>query len=303
MAIEAFAPAKVNLALHVTGRRGDGYHLLDSVVIFADVGDRLCFEPAADLSLSVGGPFAAGVPVDGANLVLRAAALMAKPGRGARITLDKHLPHGGGIGGGSSDAAAALTALARLWDRPLPGAEAILPLGADLPVCLAAPAPQRMQGIGEMLAPLPPLPEAHLVLANPGVAVPTGEVFARLAATAGTGNPGLTPLPEPLDFDSLAGWLARQRNDLEAPAMALAPAIRAALQAFGRQPECRLARMSGSGSTVFGLFAGAEDAAAAAARIAAAEPGWWVRAARALAPGDRLLPSPQPAATISATGG
>lgn len=280
MAIEVTAPAKVNLALHVTGRRPDGYHLLDSLVVFADLGDRLRFEPAPELSLEVSGPLAAGVPVDGSNLVLKAAALMAGPG--ARITLEKKLPHGGGIGGGSSDAAATLRALSRLWDVPLPDAVSVLSLGADVPVCLMAPAPQRMRGIGEELVPVPTLPEVHLVLVNRGVPVPTREVFARLAAGAGINNPGLSQLPEAADFDGFATWLLAQRNDLEAPAIAVAPVIAEALAAVRRTPGCAFARMSGSGSTVFGLFAKADTASEAAARIVAAAPGWWVRAARVL---------------------
>lgn len=280
MAIEVTAPAKVNLALHVTGRRSDGYHLLDSLVVFADLGDRLRFEPAPDLTLEVTGPFAAGVPTDESNLVIKAAALMA--GKGARITLEKHLPHGGGIGGGSSDAAATLRALSRLWGVDLPEAAAVLSLGADVPVCLKAPAPQRMRGIGEDLVPVSALPQAHLLLVNPGVPVPTRAVFARLAAERGTDNPGLSPMPEATDFDGFARWLSAQRNDLEAPAMAHAPVIAEALAVLRKAQGCALARMSGSGSTVFGLFADADTAAKAAARIGAAVPGWWVRAARIL---------------------
>ncbi len=207
MAIEAFAPAKVNLALHVTGRRSDGYHLLDSVVVFADVGDQLRIDAAEELSLSVTGPFADGVPTDASNLVLRAAALMAPSGQGARIALEKHLPHAGGIGGGSSDAAATIKSLARLWEAVLPDAASVLKLGADVPVCLKAPAPQRMQGIGEELTPLPVLPECCVVLVNPGISVPTAQVFSRLASGGGTRNPGLTPLQAP-DFGSfLRGFL------------------------------------------------------------------------------------------------
>ncbi|HQU68820.1 MAG TPA: 4-(cytidine 5'-diphospho)-2-C-methyl-D-erythritol kinase [Albidovulum sp.] len=280
MAIEVIAPAKVNLALHVTGRRPDGYHLLDSLVVFADLGDRLRIEAAQTLSLAVTGPFAAGVPTDGTNLVLKAAVLMA--GKGARITLDKQLPHGGGIGGGSSDAAATLRALSRLWDAPLPGATAVLSLGADVPVCLMAPAPQRMRGIGEDLTPVPALPAAYLVLVNPGVPVPTREVFARLAAGAGTDNHGLSPLTEAPDFDAFADWLHAQRNDLEAPAIATAPVITKVLAAVRKTEGCALARMSGSGSTVFGLFRDGDAAAKAAARIGAEAPGWWARAARIL---------------------
>jgi 4-diphosphocytidyl-2-C-methyl-D-erythritol kinase len=286
MAIEATAPAKVNLALHVTGRRSDGHHLLDSIVVFADIGDGLRFEPAPDMALTVSGPFAAGVPTDGANLILRAAALLAKAGQGARITLEKRLPHGGGIGGGSSDAAAALKALARLWDASVPEVAAVLTLGADVPVCLCAPKPQRMQGIGEDLTPLPPLPEAHLVLVSPGIPLPTGQVFASFAAGMGTESSGLTPMPEAPDFDSFAAWLGQQRNDLEAPAVGLAPAISDALEALRAMPECRLARMSGSGSTVFGLFEARASADLAAARLSSARPSWWVRAARVLTPSD-----------------
>lgn len=285
MAIESFAPAKVNLALHVTGRRADGYHLLDSLVVFADVGDRLRIEAAAELSLDVTGPFAQGVPSDGSNLVLKAAVLMGGAGQGARITLEKHLPHGGGIGGGSSDAAATLRALSSLWDIPLPGPAAVLALGADVPVCLKAPAAQRMRGIGEELAPVPVLPEVHMVLLNPGIPVPTREVFDRLRAGAGTDNPGLSPLPDAPDFDGFVRWLSAQRNDLGMPAIGIAPVIAEALSRLRREKGCAIARMSGSGSTVFGLFREADTAAEAATRIAAGAPGWWVRAARVLAPG------------------
>lgn len=284
MAIEVVAPAKVNLALHVTGKRSDGYHVLDSLVVFADVGDRLTVATAPDLVLTVSGPFAAGIPADGSNLVLKAAGLMAQTGQGARIALDKHLPHGGGLGGGSSDAAAVILALRRLWSAPGPDAAAILALGADVPVCLRAPAPQRMRGIGEDLTPLAPLPDAYLVLVNPGVAVPTGAVFARFGAEAG--HPGLTPLPDAPDFDAFVTWLGQQRNDLEAPAIAIAPLIGEALAALRAAPGCRLARMSGSGSTVFGLFATKGAATAAAAGLSAAQPGWWVRAARVLRAAD-----------------
>ena len=167
------------------------------------------------------------------------------------------------------------------------GNESVLALGADLPVCLAAPAPQRMRGIGEDLAPLAPLPEVFLTLVNPGVAVPTGQVFARLAEGAGTDNPCLVAPPPAPDFDAFTGWLAAQRNDLEAPAAIIAPVIDEALAALRAVPDCRLARMSGSGSTVFGLFDSARRAERAAANVAAARPGWWVRATRLLAPAGR----------------
>ena len=293
-AVEGFAPAKVNLALHVTGRRDDGYHLLDSLVVFADVGDRLTAAPDAVLSLAVTGPRAAGVPVDAGNLVLRAAALLGH-GRGARIVLEKHLPAAAGIGGGSSDAAAALRMLARLWGVALPDPAAVLTLGADVPVCLHA-RPARMRGIGESLTPLPDLPPFWMVLVNPGVPVPTGPVFAALARRD---NAPLPPsLPRLADAVALANWLGACRNDLEPPARALVPAVGQALAALAGQPGCLLARMSGSGATCFGLFATASGAAAAAAALKAAAPGWWVTDAGLAAPQDQ---APQDQATRATT--
>jgi 4-diphosphocytidyl-2-C-methyl-D-erythritol kinase len=299
---EAFAPAKVNLCLHITGRRADGYHLLDSLVAFAGVGDRITAEPAADLSLTITGPFAAALrpgrtspsapaaalPPGGEgpgrgraapdpsspddNLVLRAARAFGT-GQGARLTLDKHLPVASGIGGGSADAAAALRALAALWDRPLPPPEAILALGADVPVCLAGRA-CRMTGAGEALAPIPALPPAWIVLANPGIAVSTPAVFAALVRRD---NPPLPPVPAFPDAPTLAAWLASQRNDLETPALALAPAIAETSAALAAQPGTLLARMSGSGATCFALFRREAEARAAAAALA--RPGWWTAAA------------------------
>ena len=265
------APAKVNLALHVTGRRADGYHLLDSLVVFAPVGDVVTVEEAPALSLEVTGPFAADVPAGEDNLVLRAARLLGG-GRGARIALDKHLPVAAGIGGGSADAAAAIRALARLWRLPLPEAAALVGLGADVPVCLAGQ-PVRMRGVGERLDPLPVPVPLHLLLVNPRVAVSTPGVFARLDTRA---NP---PLPDPPAFPdpaSVARYAALCRNDLEAPAMALAPEIGEVLDMLRATPGCLLARMSGSGATCFGLYAEAGTRDAARGRLEAERPGWWV---------------------------
>lgn len=263
MTADAFAPAKVNLTLHVTGQRADGYHLLDSLVVFADVGDRLWFDVGARMKITVSGPFAEGVPVDDRNLVWRAAELAGWCGH---IRLEKNLPHGAGIGGGSSDAAAVL--------RSLGGSRDALALGADVPVCLSS-RPQRMRGIGEVLQDVPRLPSFDIVLVNPRVEVPTGAVFGGLQSKE---NP---PMPEfPTGFDTVAEfccWLARQRNDLEPPALAYAPEINAALDSL---QGADFARMSGSGATCFGIFE--TDAQAAAERIAAANPTWWVRAARCL---------------------
>ena len=275
MNVEAFAPAKVNLTLHVTGRRADGYHLLESLVVFPDVGDRLSFAPADTLSLEVCGPLADGVPTDGRNLCIRAAQLFGT-GNGAHITLEKHLPHGAGIGGGSADAAATLRGLSALWGLPLPNAAEASALGADVPVCLAAPKARVMRGIGEVLEPAPSLPAFTMLLVNPRVETPTGAIFAALVARGGIENP---PMPEmPAGFAGLAElalWLKRTRNDLEETAADFAPigAVKSAIEA---QPGCALARMSGSGSTCFGIFASAGPAEAAAAAIRRAYPDWWV---------------------------
>ncbi len=275
-----FAPAKVNLALHVTGRRDDGYHLLDSVVVFAGVGDWLTLAPSDALSLTVTGPRAQGVPADRRNLIWRAAELFA-PGRGAAITLEKHLPHAGGIGGGSADAAAALHGLSALWQVAMPDARAVLSLGADVPVCVAG-RPMQMSGIGEVLAPLPPLPPLWLVLVNAGVEVPTGAVFSALERRE---NPPLPAMPAEgwADAAGFAGWLCDTRNDLEPPALATVPVIGEVLDRLNARPGCLLARMSGSGGTCFGLFADEAAAGAAAQRLAGDMPDWWVEAAPVLA--------------------
>lgn len=256
-----FAPAKINLTLHVTGRRADGYHLLDSLVAFADLGDRLTGAPGDGLTVT--GPFAAGVPSDERNLVCRALRLAGAP---RAVTLDKRLPHPGGIGGGSSDAAAAL----RLVGATLSAVD-LMSLGADLPVCLSARA-SRMRGIGGEVTAVD-LPQLHGVLVHPGVAVPTQAVFAALERTDGA---GLGPLPDWPDAAALTRWLMAQRNDLEAPATGIAPVIAEALAAL-RHAGAAPARMSGSGATCFGLFPSRARAEAAAAGLARS--GWWVRAA------------------------
>ena len=271
MATKAFARAKINLALHVTGRRADGYHLLDSLVAFADVGDQITAEPAPSLSLHLTGPKSAGMS-DTDNLVLRAARAL-HPAFGARIILDKHLPVASGIGGGSADAAATLHALSDLWSLPLPSADVLLGLGADVPVCLSGQS-ARMQGIGEQITPVT-LPQVSIILANPGVAVPTPQVFAALQSRT---NPGLDPLPTLPDVTALADYLHTQRNDLQSAACTIAPAIATTLAALQAQPACLIARMSGSGATCFGLFTSPAAAKATAARLQASHPEWWITA-------------------------
>jgi len=267
------APAKVNLALHVTGRRADGYHLLDSLVVFAATGDRVTAMPGQGLTLAIDGPEAGGLIGDASNLVLRAARELGVTD--AALHLWKALPVASGIGGGSADAAAALRALVRLLGKPLPCDAAVLRLGADVPVCLAG-RPARMAGVGEVLAPLPPLPPLWLVLANPRVAVPTPAVFAALAARTNPPLPVLPPGGWPRAC-AFAEWLqAHSRNDLWPAALRIAPVLAKVRAALAATPGCLLARMSGSGATCFGLYADRATAAAAAQALAVGHPGWWV---------------------------
>ncbi len=277
MAVEtALARAKVNLCLHVTGQRADGYHLLDSLVVFAETGDHVSVSPAADLSLRVIGPQGGGLGAGPDNLCLRAARAFGLP-QGATITLDKHLPIASGIGGGSADAAAVLLALSRLWDVALPDAAAVLALGADVPICLAG-VPARMRGVGERVDPVSDLPDIWLVLANPGVAVSTPAVFRALVRRD---NPGLPKvLPHCATAAELAEFLRAQRNDLESAALTLAPQVGLVTAALSAQPGCLLARMSGSGATCFGLFSTAIQADEASQALRLAHPDWWVRSAK-----------------------
>ena len=287
--MRVFAPAKVNLALHVTGRRADGYHLLDSLVVFAGVGDWLDVERAETSRLTVTGPFAEGVPAGPENLIWKAHGLFADAPP-LHVTLEKHLPHAAGIGGGSSDAAALLRVLSGPFGCAPRDTPALLSLGADLPVCLSD-RPQRMSGIGETVAPVPALPPLDLVLVNPGVSVPTGRVFQTLRSTNGAPLDAMAwacGVGDPLD--GFLAWLTAQRNDLEAPARAIAPEIQDTLDALSATEGCRLARMSGSGATCFGLYDGRRPDLArdAAARIASAHPLWWVQAAPVLQAGHAV---------------
>jgi len=282
LSITRFAPAKLNLYLHVTGRRLDGYHELDSLVVFLDVGDRLEVEAAPLLRLDVRGPNAEALAAEDDNLVLRAAralaGAMAEGMRGADILLTKELPIAAGLGGGSSDAAATLRALAQLWDCDIAEdalAALALRLGADVPACLRA-RPLRMLGIGEQLDEVPPLPDFHVLLVNPGLPLATGSVFA--ARRGGFSEP--VTLPSVFDgFDHLLSVLAATGNDLEAPACAMQGEIAATLAALRRLPEARLVRMSGSGATCFALFAEPVAAEGAATQLRTEYPTWWIRAA------------------------
>jgi len=272
--IEAeLAPAKVNLALHVTGQRSDGYHVLDSLVVFPRLGDLIEVEPATGLSLTLSGPFGWDLPGGTENLVMQAAAALCPPSKGAAIRLTKNLPIASGIGGGSSDAAAALRALSALWGVNIP-TDLPLRLGADVPVCLHAQS-CRMQGVGEALSPTA-LPPFWLVLVNPGVPVRTQDVFAKLDKKD---NAPMALPPSFADAKALGVWLGGTRNDLEAPARRIAPVIGDVIDALAAQPGCLLARMSGSGATCFALFEAADQALNAQADIQRKESSWWCAAA------------------------
>jgi len=279
-AVRVAAPAKINLFLHVTRKRPDGYHDLQSLVAFAGIGDVLTLERSPEFSLVIDGPFAQGLEAEADNLVLRAARALAErrpAAPGAHIRLTKNLPVASGIGGGSADAAAVLRGLPALYGESFAEKELLAiasSLGSDIPVCVASQTAW-MEGRGEIVTPLPPLPPAHIVLVNPGVSVATADVFRRLAIRAG--EAALTRPAAFASLDALVCYLKTTRNDLEAPALAIAPVIGSVLEALVQQGAV-FARMSGSGATCFGFFETAAKAQSAAAAIAKAEPRWWSRA-------------------------
>ncbi len=270
--------AKLNLYLHVTAIREDGYHELDSLFVFTGFGDTLTVDDAASLSFEVDGPFAGQIPADGDNLVMRAARALDPDGtRGAHIRLTKNLPVASGIGGGSADAAAALRALNALWRLDLPAVrlERIAEcLGADVPACVRS-VPSQVSGIGEVLAAAAPLPACWVVLVNPGVAVPTPAVFRRFD-TSVTSFRAAAPVPRAGTPVKLAAALAERVNDLEAPALAMEPVIGEVLTVIRKTTGCLLSRMSGSGATCFGLYAGEAEALTAARRLADHNRLWWI---------------------------
>jgi 4-diphosphocytidyl-2-C-methyl-D-erythritol kinase len=281
------AAAKLNLTLAVVGRRRDGFHLLDSLVAFTEYGDTIEAGEDDGLTLAMAGPFGAMLAVDPVeNLVLRAARLMADEGGvrpNAALRLTKCLPIASGIGGGSSDAAAALLALAELWrlaPAPQDLARLALKLGSDVPVCLAART-ARLEGVGERIGVSPAVPAAPIVLVNPGVGLPTPDVFRarRGGFSAGAGLQGVLA-GSPADATELAAILRDHHNDLAEAAIGLLPAIGDVLAALDAAPGRLLARMSGSGATCFALFATDTGAQAAAAAIGTAHPDWWTIATR-----------------------
>jgi 4-diphosphocytidyl-2-C-methyl-D-erythritol kinase len=280
---EAFAAAKVNLFLHVGPRGDDGYHPVASLIVFADIGDRLRLGGQAGPGLVIEGPFAAGLGAGSDNLVIAARDALSPDLKDVGLTLEKVLPLAAGLGGGSADAAAALRLLNPGLAAPL-GAAALAEigarLGADVPACLDG-RPTMATGRGDRLAPAPRLPVLDAVLLNPGVASPTAAVYRAFDEAAGSASADHPSLPRSIGTaGEAADLVARTRNDLEAPAIALAPAIGAALDILRAAPETLVARMSGSGATAFALCGTAAKAETLAARVAADHPQWWVRACR-----------------------
>ena len=273
------ARAKINLTLRVLGRRADGYHELESLVAFADIGDEVTLRVGARSAVTVRGPYATAI--DGENIAARALDAIARAAPDivlGDVQIEKRLPVAAGIGGGSADAAAVLRAvrranpgLASAVDWPALAAS----LGADVPVCLASTA-QLMWGIGRETAPVPALPQLPAILVNPGVPLATAAVFRGLDAPPAPARMVPPVVPGPFrNPAAVAAFVNASGNDLEAAARALCPAVDAVLAALGRAPGSLLARMSGSGPTCFALFETAEAAETAADRIRAAEPGWW----------------------------
>lgn len=268
------APAKINLFLHVGARRADGFHPLQSLAVFTEMGDELALAPASELSLAINGPFAQGLDGEGDNLVLRAARALSS--EGAALTLTKNLPVASGIGGGSSDAAAALRGLRRLLSVDVPDArlrEIAATLGSDIPVCLDARS-SFMEGRGEILRAVGAMPRIAMLLVNPKVAVPTKDVFAMLADRSGTEL--ALPLDGFRDTADLLRFLETTRNDLEAPARKLQPVIGEVLDAIAALPGALFTRMSGSGATCFGIFADDGCCQRAAEILWDTAPGWWI---------------------------
>jgi 4-diphosphocytidyl-2-C-methyl-D-erythritol kinase len=291
-AISLAAPAKINLALHVTGRRSDGYHLLDSLVVFAAFGDKVIVRHAKDDSFEMSGPFGCELPNDGNNLVIRARDALRQhfPGQAAPVAihLEKHLPIASGIGGGSSDAAATFRSLAALWGikaEPQLLAAIGLRLGADVPMCLRGRS-LIARGIGEDIEPVPAFPPLPMVLANNGVTVSTPQVFAALEKRDNLPLPALPALQSVAD---VCAYLAETDNHMYGATAKLAPAIADTMGAL-RSTRARLVRMSGSGGTCFAIYDSNDDAEIAAARLRQRHPDWFVVATRSITEGSELVP-------------
>ena len=283
--ISRLARAKINLDLLITGRRDDGYHLLDSLVVFADYGDEISVRPAQDLSLSISGPFAAGLKGESGNIILKAARMLQDKFniyQGADIKLVKNLPVSSGIGGGSADAAAALHALAELWNieggNPDLG-DLSLSLGADVPVCMVSQTVQ-MSGVGERLRPVTLNFPLYLLLVNPGIAVSTAGIFRARTARKAVFSPERELRDHIGNLDQLRDIISSAGNDLEQDACEAAPEIGHALAQIRHGDGCVASGMSGSGATCYGVFTSPEMAHGKAVHISGNFPDWWVMPVR-----------------------
>lgn len=293
MALQVFAPAKINLFLHVGAPGADGYHPICSLMVFADVGDRVSAYAADAPEMRVSGPFARALAEEGDNLVMRAARALMARARGPRapvgLLLEKALPVAAGLGGGSADAGATLRLLREALEIPLEDAEleaVAAELGADGPACLWG-RPVVAEGRGERLSPAPLLPVMDAVLVNPRTPVATPQVFRALDALGGFSDVAPPVMPDALEsVEEAAAWLARQRNDLQAPAIGLAPQIADVLASLEDERETLLARMTGSGATCFALCAGDYEAEGLAERLESLRPDWWVKRCRLGGPWD-----------------
>lgn len=278
ISLQFLARAKINLALHVVGQRDDGYHLLDTIVTFAELGDQLSIEPSEQLELTTTGPHAAGLDQKVDNLVIRAAHMLQRESGNTRLTarlrLCKTLPVASGLGGGSADAAAAMRGLNQFWKLGISGPrlrELALKLGADVPMCVIG-RPAHVRGIGEAIEPVT-IPALPIVLVNPHIPVSTPGVFKCLSDKS---NPPLPPLLKDKGRDGWVSYLQLQRNDLQGPAISLTPEIKDCLAAISELPGCQLARLSGSGATCFAVFESDHDAEAAASTLRDDHSDWWV---------------------------
>jgi len=274
--IRITAHAKVNLALHVVGQRANGYHELQSLVCLTEFGDQIQLSPEIDFTFKVTGAYSLGIPLDDSNLVVQAAKFMAqKHSRSldCKIVLEKNLPIASGIGGGSSDAAAVVKALSQYWCVPVPNADELMAMGADIPVCMTTGL-TLMEGAGEKIMHLSDAPNWGLLLINPNVGVSTPAVFNALS------NKNNPPMHNVIEKCVDVAWLWHQRNDLELPSMAIVPEVSAVIDVLSSTPHCQVARMSGSGATCFGIFTSIAEANTAAESIQYAHPNWWVVATK-----------------------
>ena len=266
--------AKVNLTLHVLGKRSDGYHCLDSLVAFPRIGDEIYVEPAKEINLKIVGRLATELATED-NLILKAASLLNRCGKGALIVLNKDIPISAGLGGGSSNAAVVLRVLSKLWGSSLPPTDELISLGADVPVCMNWNL-KKMRGIGEKVTTVKEPPSMWVVLANTGEQVPTGLIFDSIQSFSKQ-SPDVLPVFTTKEI--FVDYLLNHKNDLELPAVKLFPQIKILLEAIKHMPGCLISRMSGSGGTCFGLFLKKTDATNACKELTKAFPQTWIKVA------------------------